>query len=139
MQIIKIEIESIYFILNEECSRMSNLDYGEDQCETTSDIFIMIDNNVLKYSYFQLELIKNLLVKLKSLNYLGTITVLANAHSGYSPDIQQMSTNFNNLRIQLHLIAYNTTSIEQATCRLAWYPYRKFIFSLQIFIEILNF
>lgn len=121
--VVNVDVTNLF--LSAECARMSNLDYGEDQCETTSDIFVMIDNNVLKYSYFQLELIKNLLVKLKSLNFLGTVTVLANAYAGYSPDIQQMNTDFHNLRIQLHLIAYNTTSIEQATCRLAWYPYRE--------------
>lgn len=83
----------------------------------------MIDNNVHKYSKFQLEFVTKLLTKLKGANLLGTITLLTNAMRGYDSD--QISQEPNDLRIPLHLLAYNTTSIQTATCRLAWYPYRE--------------
>ena len=79
----------------------------------------MIDNNVQLYAKFQLEFVTNLLVKLQSVGYLGTVTLLVNALRGYDSD--QLSEHPQDLRIPLHLLAYNTSSVQLATCRLAWY------------------
>lgn len=108
-----------------ECTRLSNIQYGNTQCETQSDTFIMIDNNLPYqfYSKFQLEFVTSLLSKLDNINYLGTATLFVNALRGFESD--QLSLNPEDLRIPLHLLAYNTTSVQLATCRLAWYPYRE--------------
>ena len=104
---------------------MTSINIGNDQCETTSDVFIMIDNNAFEYKQFHLEAISRLLVELKSLEFLGQITVLVNAQRGFDSEI--MTLNSRNMEMPLHLLAYNTTSVEKATCRLAWYNYRKCI------------
>lgn len=85
----------------------------------------MIDNNLPYqfYSKFQLEFVTSLLSKLDNINYLGTATLFVNALRGFESD--QLSLNPEDLRIPLHLLAYNTTSVQLATCRLAWYPYRE--------------
>lgn len=106
-----------------ECFRLSSVTYGDSQCETSSDVFVMVDNNVQQYAKLQLEFVTSLLVKLQSVNYLGTTTVFTNALRGYDSD--QVSDRGEDLRIPLHILAYNTTSVQQATCRLAWYHYRK--------------
>ncbi|KAH9388646.1 hypothetical protein TYRP_007990 [Tyrophagus putrescentiae] len=112
-------------ILQEECTRLSNIQFGNTQCETQSDTFIMIDNNLPYqfYSKFQLEFVTSLLSKLDNINYLGTATLFVNALRGFESD--QLSLDPLDLRIPLHLLAYNTTSVQLATCRLAWYPYRE--------------
>ena len=81
----------------------------------------MVDNNVQLYSKMQLEFVKNLLSKLQTVNYLGTATVFVNALRGFESD--QVSLHPEDQKIPLHLLAYNTTSVQLATCRLAWYPY----------------
>lgn len=83
----------------------------------------MIDNNADRYSKFQLEMITKLLIKLKSIDSLGRVSILVNANHGYDTAI--MSNKY--LSMPLHLLAYNTSSIELATCRLAWYNYSKLI------------
>lgn len=83
----------------------------------------MIDNNVQIYSKFQLEFVTSFLSKLKDVGYLNTATLLVNALRGFESD--QLSWAPEDLRIPLHLLAYNSTSVQLATCRLAWYPYRE--------------
>ena len=113
-----------------ECVRLSTLDIGNTQCETTSDIYLMIDNDK-KYHYpeFQLNFITQLLIKLESLNYLGQIYLLVNAHRGFDSDVQHKTADRYSpneaIQIPLHLLAYNTSSIQKATCRLSWYNYSK--------------
>lgn len=82
----------------------------------------MIDNNAHEYSKYHLESITKLLIKLKSLNSLGRITIMVNAQQGY--DSEHLSNKSDDFRSSLHLLVYNTTSQQQATCRLAWYNYR---------------
>ena len=110
-----------------ECARLNTIQHSETQCQTTSDVFVMIDNNVQMYSKFQLEFVTNLLLKLQSVDFLGTVTLFANARRGYESD--QLSEHPEDLRIPLHLLAYNTTSVQLATCRLAWYTYSKVHFA----------
>lgn len=111
-----------------ECSRLNSVQYGNTQCETSSDVFVMVDNNVHIYARMQLEFVTSLLSKLQSVHYLGTATVLANALRGFHSD--QVSLRPEDQKIPLHLLAYNTTSVQLATCRLAWYPYSE-CFSVQ--------
>ncbi|KAH7636374.1 hypothetical protein HUG17_10344 [Dermatophagoides farinae] len=106
-----------------ECSRISQYRKIDMQIETKSDLYIMIDNNAHEYYKYHLEAITKLLVKLKSLNSLGRITIMVNALQGY--DSEHISNKGDDLRLSLHLLAYNTTSIQKATCRLAWYNYRE--------------
>ncbi|OTF72889.1 hypothetical protein BLA29_000066 [Euroglyphus maynei] len=93
------------------------------QIETKSDLYIMIDNNAHDYSKYHLEAITKLLIKLKSLDSLGRVTIMINAQQGY--DSEHISNKSDDFRTSLHLLAYNTTSIQRATCRLAWYNYRE--------------
>ncbi|XP_027196669.2 uncharacterized protein LOC113791135 [Dermatophagoides pteronyssinus] len=108
---------------NAECSRISQHRKIDIQIETKSDLYIMIDNNAHEYSKYHLESITKLLIKLKSLNSLGRITIMVNAQQGY--DSEHLSNKSDDFRSSLHLLVYNTTSQQQATCRLAWYNYRE--------------
>lgn len=84
----------------------------------------MIDNNAVQYSNYQLDLINNLLTKLDNLNYLQTVTILVNAFKGFESEI--MSTVGGDMQVPIHLMAYNTSSVQKATCRLAWYTYSEY-------------
>lgn len=113
-----------------ECFRISAIDVSNAQCETTSDVYVMIDNNnIYRRGSFQLEFVTQLLSRLQSLNFLGQIYLLTNAHRGYDSDVQYRSDDLlqsnDAMQIPLHMLAYNTSSAQKATCRLAWYNYRE--------------
>ena len=101
---------------NEFCTLQISTDIKTAPCESASDVFFLIDiqGQIDEQIAFVTEVVRNLDLR----RYGGAVTVLTNTQSiGSIPPQDQ-----NNLPIVVPLnpLAYNTTSSQCASCRVAW-------------------
>ena len=101
----------------EFCTLQISTDIKSAPCESASDVFFLIDiqGRIDEQIAFVTEIVRNLDLRRNA----GSVTILANTQSiGSIPGL----VDENNLPIVVPLnpLAYNTTSSQCASCRVAW-------------------
>ena len=104
----------------EFCSSSIQPDIKLAPCETVSDAIILIDIQGQREEQitFITEVIRNLDLRRNG----GAVTVLVNTHlNGSIPDLIIADDNNLPINVPLTPLAYNTTSSQCASCRIAWF------------------
>ena len=120
---------------NEFCTLQISTDIKTAPCESASDVFFLIDiqGRIDEQIAFVTEIVRNLDLR----RYAGSVTILANTQSiGSIPGL----VDENNLPIVVPLnpLAYNTTSSQCASCRVAWIDNSKMTLKLLMIMMIIN-
>ena len=111
------------FILTEErefCTPQTGTDIRSSPCESSSDVFFMLDNMPAEGSSVEeIEIVTQVVKTLNLGRNAGSVSVLVNAQGSSNPSI----VDDDNLPLNppLYALAYNTTSSQCASCRTAWF------------------
>ena len=103
------------------CSPTVGTDIRSAPCESSTDVFFMLDNMPAKGEATQeeVEIVTQVVRTLNLGRNAGSVSVLVNAQGSSNPSI--VDDNNVQLNTPLYALAYNTTSSQCASCRAAWF------------------
>ncbi len=111
----------------EFCNPPVGTDIRSFPCESSADVFFMLDNMPAEGTgnREEIEIITQVVKTLNLGRDAGTVSVLVNAQGSSNPSIvDENNVPFNP---PLYALAYNTTSSQCASCRAAWFDNSQYI------------
>ena len=111
----------------EFCTPQVGTDIKSAPCESSADVFFMLDNMPAQGggTAEEIEIVTQVVKRLNLGRNAGSVTVLVNAIGSSNPSI--VDDNNVQLNPPLFALAYNTTSSQCASCRAAWYDNSKYL------------
>ena len=109
------------------CNPIVGTDIKTMPCESSADVFFMLDNMPAEEqgNKEEIEIITQVAKGLSLGRNAGSISVLVNAQGMSNPSI--VDDNNQQLNPPLYALAYNTTSSQCASCRAAWYDNSEYL------------
>jgi hypothetical protein len=121
------------------CNPPVGTDMRSFPCESSADVFFMLDNMPAEGTgnREEIEIITQVVKTLNLGKDAGSVSVLVNAQGSSNPSI--VDENNMQLNPPLYALAYNTTSSQCASCRAAWFDNRQTsITDRPLLLELIN-